>query len=275
MKTKLPLIYEYNNFRKYLSDYQKTRQESDPAFSHAAFSKLLGLPNTRSYFSDVINGKKVTNSFIERFIKAIDLSKDEAQFYRVLVLFNQAGSPEERELYFDQLISLNKTPKRILDKHVYTYYKSWYNSVIRALLHIYDFKDDYQGLAKKVSPEITVKQAKESIAILTKLKLIEKRSDGFFKPTEQSIATPDFVKDELIRQYQLSCLEIARLSLLKSPITPQAISTNVISVSKEGYKRIEKKLIKFRSEIRSIVHKDQKPAEQVYQLDMLLFQNSK
>jgi uncharacterized protein (TIGR02147 family) len=191
------------------------------------------------------------------------------------VLFNQADSPEERELYFDQLISLNKTPKRILDKHVYTYYKNWYNSVIRALLHIYDFKDDYQGLANKVSPEITVKQAKESIAILTKLKLIEKRSDGFFKPSEQSIATPDFVKDELIRQYQLSCLEIARLSLLKSPITPQAISTNVISVSKEGYKRIEKKLIKFRSEIRSIVHKDQKPAEQVYQLDMLLFQNSK
>jgi uncharacterized protein (TIGR02147 family) len=274
MKTILPRIYEYNNFRKFLSDYQCARNTADPSFTKSAVSKMVGLPNTRSFFFDVLKGKRLSGAFIERFAKVLELTKDEAQFFRVLVMFNQAESPEERELYFDQLISLNRTPKRVIGKDVYSFYKNWYVSVIRALLDIYDFKNDYHDLAKKVFPEISVKQAKESIVLLQKLELIAKNKDGFYKPTEQSITTPDYVKDELIKQYQLSCFEMVKQSLVKTASGPQTISTNVISISDEAYKRIEKKIEKFRSEIRSLVHKDEKPARRVYQLDMALIPNS-
>jgi uncharacterized protein (TIGR02147 family) len=143
------------------------------------------------------------------------------------------------------------------------------------MLDIYDFKDNYHDLAKKVFPEISVKQAKEAITLLQKLNLIAKNEDGFFKPTDKSIVTPDYVKDELVKQYQLSCLEMAKQSLIKSGPLPQTIATNIISVSEEAYKRIEKKIEKFRSEIRSLVHKDDKPATRVYQMDIVLFPNSK
>ena len=56
---------------------------------------------------------------------------------------------------------------------------------------------------------------------------------------------------------------------------PQDISTNVMYVSKEAYQRISKKINKLRDEVRSIAHKDTKPADRVYQLDILLFPNSK
>jgi uncharacterized protein (TIGR02147 family) len=275
MKPKQVNIFDYNDFRKFLADYQEARQASEKGFSKSECSRLLGLPNTRSYFSDVLSGKKVTSAFTERFIKLLDLSKEEAQFFRVLVMFNQAQTPDERELYFDQLVSLNRTPKRVLDKKVFTYYNNWYNSVIRALLHMHDFSDDYSGLAKKVFPAITPKQAKEAIVLLRDLKLIEKNSAGHYKPTEKSITTPEYVKDELVKQYQISCLEIARNSLVQNSSMPQTISTNVISVSDQAYKRIQKKIEKFRSEIRSMVHKDEYPASKVYQLDVLLFPNSK
>ena len=275
MKTKLPSVYEYNNFRKYLSDYQNARQAHDPGFSKSSLSRILGLPNTRSFFTDVLKGKKVSSAFIERFVRVLELTKDEARFFRVLIMFNQAESAEERELYFDQLISLNKTPKRVMEKNIYSYYKNWYNGVIRALLHIYDFSDNYSDLARKIYPEISVRQVKEAIVLLEKLGLIAKNQRGFYKPTERSITTPNYVKDELIKQYQLSCLEMAKQSLVKSTSMPQTISTNVISVSDGAYKRIEKKIEKFRSEIRSLVHKDEKPATRVYQLDIALFPNSK
>ncbi len=275
MKTKLPIIYEYNNFRSYLSDYQIAREEYDPGFSKSAISRKLGLPNTRSFFFDVVKGKRISSAFIERFIRVLELAKDEAQFFRVLVMFNQAESAEERELYFDQLISLNKTPKRVIGKNIYSFYKNWYNSIIRAVLDSYDFKDNYSDLAQKVFPAISVKQAKEAILLLEKLKLIAKNQNGFYKPTEQSIATPNYVKDELIKQYQISCFEMAKQSIVKSNSMPQSISTNIISVSDSAFKRIEKKIEKFRSEIRSLVHKDDKPADRVYQLDIALFPNSK
>ena len=275
MKTKLPVVYEYNNFRKYLSDFQSARQAYDPSFSKSSLSRILGLPNTRSFFTDVLKGKKVSGVFIERFVRVLELTKDEARFFRVLVMFNQAESVEERELYFDQLISLNRTPKRVMEKNTYSYYKNWYNGVIRALLHIYDFEDTYSELARKVFPSISVKQAKEAITLLQKLKLIAKNSNGFYKPTEKSLTTPNFVNDELVKQFQISCLEMAKQSLVKSGSKPQTISTNIIGVSDEAYKRIEKKIEKFRSEIRSLVHKDEKPATRVYQMDIALFPNSR
>jgi uncharacterized protein (TIGR02147 family) len=275
MKTIQVTIFDYNNFRKFLADYQDARQAVEKGFSKSECSRLLGLPNTRSYFNDVLSGKKVSSAFIERFIKVLSLSKEEAQFFRVLVLFNQAESADERELYFDQLISLNRTPKRILGANIFAYYKYWYNSVIRALLSIYDFKNDFESLSKKVFPPITPKQAKQSICLLLDLNLIMKNENGFLKPTEKSITTPEYVRDELIKQYQLSCLEMAKNSLIKNASGPQSISTNVISISDQGYKRLEKKIEKFRSEIRSLVHKDEHPARKVYQLDVMLFPNSK
>jgi uncharacterized protein (TIGR02147 family) len=162
-----------------------------------------------------------------------------------------------------------------MEKNIYSYYKNWYNGVIRALLYMYDFSDNYSDLAKTVFPRISINQAKEAIDLLQKLNLIAKNPKGFYKPTEQSITTPDYVKDELVKQYQLSCLEMAKQSLIKSGPLPQTITTNIISVSDEAYKRIEKKIEKFRSEIRSLVHKDDKPATRVYQMDIALFPNSK
>jgi uncharacterized protein (TIGR02147 family) len=275
MTTSEPNLYEYNDFRKYLADFQKHHYAKDKRYSKSSLSKLLGLPNTRSYFGDIIKGKKVSPLFIDRFIQVLKLKKDEAQFFRVLVMFNQAENSDERELYFNQIISQNRTPKRVLEKNIYIYYKNWYNGVIRALLHIHDFKDDYTGFAKKVFPPISAKQARESIVLLKRLGLIAKDGNGFFKPTERSIATPDRVRDELIKHYQLSCLEMAKNALLKNRSIPQSISTNVISISYEGLKRLEKKIDQFRAEVRSLVHKDTQPAEQVFQLDIMLFPNSR
>jgi len=271
----LPNIYEYNDFRKYLRDYQEKRQAFDKTFTKSYFSKVLGLPNTRSFFTDVLAGKTVTSAFVERFVSVLNLNTDEAQFFNALVRFNQAENTNERELFFEQLILLNKTPKKILDKKLFVFYKNWYNSVVRALLDVDSFGDDYAALAKRVFPPITPKQAKQIIKLLRDLKIIEKNEKGYYKPVQRSIATPDFVKDELVRQYQLSCLEMSKLFLIKNRSFPYIMNTNMISISKNGYKRLEKLIEKFRSQVRSLVHKDEEPAEKVYLLSTALIPASK
>ena len=274
MKTKLPVIYAYNNFRNYLADYQIARMAAEKKFSKSAFSKQLGLPNTRSYFADVLSGKKVTTAFIERFIRALELNRNEGQFFRVLVLFNQAESPDARELYFEQLISLNKTPKRIIDPKEYAYYKSWYNSVIRAVLSIIDWNGDYGLLARKVVPPITVKQSKEAVRLLVSLGLVAKNSDGFYKPTDKVIATSDYARDEIIRIYQHNCLAIAQEAVLRNRKQPQRVITKMVSVSEDGYRKIEKKIEQLNSAVTSLVHKEDVAADRVYQLAIILFPQS-
>lgn len=246
----------------------------EPTFTKSWICLRLGLPNSRSYFNDVLNGKKVTPAYIDRFVAVLELGKEQARFFRVLVKFNQAEEPAERELYFAQLISLNRTPKRTMTPELYRFYGEWYHSAVRAILDIYDFRDDYAALARRIVPPITVKQAKGSIKLLESLGLIGTDDHGYCRPTDKAIATPDYVKDELLKQYQMQCLELAKKAVMRNRREPHDISTNTISISAEGYERLQKRLHQFRAEVRSLVNKDEQPADRVYQLDIQLFPNS-
>ena len=275
MNEKLPNIFGYNDYRNFLSDYQKTRASFDRKFTKSAICRLLGLPNTRSFFNDVLNGRSLSSVYVERFVRLFEFNQEEAQFFRILVKFNQADNTEEREIYFDQLVSLNRTPKMIVEQKAYEYYKCWYNSTIRALLRTSRFKsDDYKKLTKKIWPQITLKQARMALELLKDLGLVTPDSEGNLMLTDKSISTGAYIRDEMIKQYQLQCLELAKKAVIRRHKKPQNISTNVISISDNAYRRIEKKLQRFKSEVRSIVQKDEDPADHVYQLNIQLFPNS-
>lgn len=272
MNKKLPNIYEYNNFRNFVADYQKALEKQDRSYSKSTICRRLGIPNTRSYINDVINGRKVTPDYIERFIQVFKLEKEDAQFFRVLVKYNQAANNDEKELYLEQLIALNKTPKKIIDKKAFAFFREWHHSVIRALLDVIDFKDDCREIARLLHPRVSLLKVKESIRLLKSLGLVVQDENGFWRPSDSSIATSEYLRDELILNYQIQCLDLAKQALLNKPKSiSQNISTNVISVSEEGYELINRKIERFRSEIRSLVHKDEKPSERVCQLNIQLF----
>lgn len=273
-KKKLPVIFNYTDFRKFLHDYQKARYEIDNGYSKSSLCMRMGLLNSRSYFNDVLKGKKVTPDFIERFLRVLDLDSDESKYFRVMVKFNQAENMNERELYFRQLIASNKTQKQIVDLNTYEFYRKWYHVAIRTLLDTFDFSDNYIELSKKLIPQITVSQTKESIKLLGSLGLISKNEKGFYKPIQKALATKEFVKDELIKQYQLQCIELAGKALVSSDKNPKEIYTNTISISPACLKQIQEELTKFKSVVCTLVNNDENPADQVYQLNIQLFANS-
>lgn len=272
MNMSLPSIFEYNDFRKFIADYQRAMHMMDRTYTKSRMSQLLGLPNSRSYMTDLLNGKKLSNTFVDRFIHLFAFKRDEANFFRVLVQFNQAENPSERELYFEQLIAFNKTPKKYLYEQSYQYYKEWYNSAIRAILNVYDFDGkNYSALAKILVPAITTTQAKNAVKLLLQLNLIEKNNDGFFKPTSNSLSTEEYVRNEVIKQYQIKCLECGKNAILSDTQTPGVVATNTLSISKRGRQRIEKQIESFRSQVLSIIQKDEEPPQTVYQMDILFF----
>jgi uncharacterized protein (TIGR02147 family) len=263
-------IFSYNNFRQFLMDSYEFRRKSDAGFTKAHICRVLGLPNSRSYFQDVLNGKFVSDIKIPLFSKLFGLSQEEANYFLILVKFNQCDNPEEKELLLDQLISLNRTPQKIISKKAYAYYKEWRHSAIKAALEVIDFDGNYTNLAKKMLLKVSTKQARSSIKLLKELGLIRKNEVGKYKPTDKVLSTGAFAQDAIIRQFQLKCLDSARLTLLCNKKQPERMLTKTISISEEGYKKIEKHIEKFSSEIRSIVHKDESKPDRVYQLDVVL-----
>ncbi len=275
MKKSLPNIFEYIDFRKYLEDYRIARKKYNEGFTHTYICFKLGQRNARSYFRNIVCGKRaVTPNFIDRFIELLELNAKEAKYFRALVSYNQATSAHEKEFYFDQIIQLNQTPKKLIGPKEYIYFKEWYHSVIRAVLDIYDFKGNYRELKKKIYPPITVKEAKHSIKLMTELKLIEKNENGCFKPTSKVITTGDNIRNHLIQQYQLRSLEIAKEAIVNNEKQQAKMTTLTMSLSDNALNKIKHRLQQFRSEVKSIVHKDEEPAVKVYQINIQAFPHS-
>ncbi len=264
-----PNLYAYNDFRRYLADWLAAKKAEDPRYTGAEVHRRLGLPNTRSFYPDIVAGRTLTATFVERFIILLELDRDQAQFFRSLVRFNQATTTEERELAFDQVVALNRTPRTVLEGKQMEFFRDWRHGAIRALLDTGNYRDEPGELAKEIVPRLTPGQVRTSLDLLAELGLIVQTEEGFWKPTETSITTPEGTRDDLIVQLQLQHLELAQKSLLAKDAPERLVATNVISVSKSVAEQVERKLEKMRAEIRSMVHKDTAPPTEV-----CLFQTS-
>ncbi|MEN9309746.1 MAG: hypothetical protein RL173_3678 [Fibrobacterota bacterium] len=266
-----PSVYEYNDFRKYLKDWFESARAGENRLSKSEASRRLGLPNTRSYFSDVLGGKIVTELFVERFVVFLGLDPEKARYFRTLVRFNQAQTPDERETAFDQLVALNRTPKRVLDPVEYSYYRHWYHGAIRALLAVEDYADDVAALASRLVPSVTVRQAKESLALLKELGLIRKNAKGLWKPTESTLSTGEGSHHEMVLQLQMQQFDLARRAVMTEFDSPKEVATNTLHISRSALDKIRTRFTRFRSEVRAIAHKDDAPATDVYNLCLALF----
>lgn len=276
MTNKRPDIYLYNDYRKYIADFQKWAFCLDRSYSKSHMTRLLGLPNSRSFLSDVLRGKRISAAFVERFIVIFKFDSDEAAFFRALVRFNQCEEAWERELYFEQLIALNRTPNQILRSESFAYYKDWYNPALRAVLNVFDFDgESFSELARQLVPAVSVPKIKKAFNLLLKLNLIERTANGFYKPTECTIGAEDYLQNEILRQFQVNCLQLAQNAIVRDSKLPQTMAINTVSISKNGLKRIEQQIEHFRSQVRSIIKNDDEKPEVVYQIDVLFFPMSK
>lgn len=268
-------VFDFVDFRMFLKDYQAQRQAVDTSFTRSRFCRELGLPNTRSFFNDIVKGTRpLSKTYVERFVIALEMNENEAQYFRVLVEFNQSEIPRERELLFDRLVSLNNTPKRLISPEEYEFYRHWHHTTIFSLLDVLEFRDDYAALAKRIFPPVSAAQARASITLLKKLGLIHKREDGVWKPTAKTLDSGPYVRNELVQQYQLQCLELSKRAIIRETRVPRNFSTLTLSISRESGALIEDKLQKFKSEVRAIAHRETAPADRVYQLNIQYFPQS-
>lgn len=269
-------IFAYIDYRKFLHDYYNFRKSIDPGFTHTYICFKLGQENSKSYFSNVIKGRMdVTSTFIDRFIDLLSLNTEESHYFRALVNYNQSSSIHEKEFFFDQLIRLNNTPHCLIDKKAYAYYKEWYHSAVRALLDIVDFKDDLKLIVTKIFPKISKKQASDSITLLKQLGLIVLNDQGYWKPADQVISSGTVGHNELIEQFQITCLEHAKNVIINGSDLDYRNITMTVSLSDEAFRQITERTKQYKSEVRAIVQKDQLEPSRVYHINLNLFPMSK
>ncbi len=270
-----PNIFEFIDYKKFLTAWREAEKEINPGLTHEYLCAKLGQKN-RTYFSDVEKGRKrIGAEVLDRLIKLMGLNCDEAKYFRAIVGYGQPATYDEREYWFEQAIQLNNTPKKIVDKTTYDFFKKWYHTTVRAYLDTCNFKNEYREASSKLYGRVSPKEVQEAIKNLLALGLIAPNNEGFLKPVDRVLVTGDMVKDELIRAYHLSNVNIFRDIVERNEPDSYQSRHLTVSVSEEGMERIIKRINQLRAEIMSIAHKDEKKAERVYKIAIHTYPESK
>ncbi|MCQ2125434.1 MAG: TIGR02147 family protein [Fibrobacter sp.] len=266
-------IYQFTHFRKYLEEYQAVRVKAEPGFTRTEICNLLGMEKSRSYFADVLRGKKVSPRMVAKFIELCNLEKKEAKYFEVMVKVDQAKTDAIRKAAMEELLQMHPNPQNILNTDAYEYYNHWYNSALFAILDAMDVGDDLTPVQKRIFPKVTLGKLKESLDLLQRLGLARKNEEGFWKPTQESISSGPYNNAELIKQYQMQCFELSKQALMTPPKAPTIMSTLTFSISSNAYKELEEAVQEFKAKARQIISQDKDKADGVYQLNLHMFSN--
>ncbi len=268
-------IFDYSDFRKFLSAYQEKRQAIEPKFTRTEFCNLLGLPHTRSYFNDVVRGKTLTFEMQRRFQKVLGLSGKESRYFDAMVRFDQSKVEEARSRALQEMMSLNPNPEIIADPTSYELFSNWYNAVLFNLLGVIEVGDDLSEIEKRIFPPVSQTKIKSALQVLRKLSLIQKDVNGFWRPTREGFATVRQCKNDMVLQYQKQCLELSKEAIESTGKESRDMTTFSVGVSRKARNRIDREVERFKERIRRIVREDSLPPTEVEHINLHVFSNLK
>jgi uncharacterized protein (TIGR02147 family) len=269
-------IFDYQNYRHYLRDYYNDQKSEKRYFSYRYFSKKAGI-NASAFLYYVITGKRnLTKKSIDKISAAIGHSKEENDYFGNLVFFNQAKTIAEKTLYYSRIVECRKPfDIKVIDKDRFEFYSKWYHSVIREVVTMLDFNDDFAALAGSLCPPISVSDAHDSVKLLVRLGFIERKGKGRYTQTDNVIGVKSSGADAfVIEKFQAEMLGMAIRAFDETPRNDRMSASTTISISKETFDLLRMKTREFRKEILAIARLDNTP-DRVFQFTFNLFPMSK
>jgi uncharacterized protein (TIGR02147 family) len=264
-------IFEYDNYRAYLRDLYRFYKETKPCFSYRYFSQKAGF-RSPNFLKLIIEGKRnLSSESIERFTDALNLSKKEADFFRVLVHLNQARTIGEKKLYAEQLMQ-SRSFRSIhpLRQDQYRYYRDWYNIPIREMTVLPEFSEDPGWIARRLVPTISPQQAQRALDLLFQLGLLKRDESGRIVQSDAFISTGDEVTFTSVANYHRAMIQKGSEALDRFAGPDRDISSVTMALSEEGFREIKSLIQKFRKELLAIADQEKRP-DGVYQVNFQLF----
>jgi uncharacterized protein (TIGR02147 family) len=271
----LKSVFEFIDYRKYLEHHYSEKKKKNRKFSYRYFAMKAGITSP-SFLKMVIDGKRnLTSAMIEKFCRALELDAKECKYFTYLVNFNQAKTAREKQDYYTALRSMGDMVKEeVLRINQYDYFDKWYTPIIRELLCLGDFQDDFDLLGRSVEPPVSPAEAKTAVQLLVKLGLVARKDNGRYGQTKLALAVDDTVVSMALRTYQEYALEHAKRSMYDIDKRVRHLSTLVLGVSPAAYGAMVEEIAAFKDRIKAIVHRDE-ASSRVYQFTLALFPVSK
>ena len=160
--------------------------------------------------------------------------------------------------------------EKVLGADQYDYFANWYTPVIRELITLRSFSDDYSRIARMLKPRITPAEAKTAVKLLLRLKLVERTGDGSYRQTNSAIVAESPVTSLAIRTFSRAMLDHSKEAIDSVDREKRHISGITMGISPEAYDVLAAEIEAFKDRVKVIVNRDSK-GNRIYQMNLSLF----
>lgn len=213
----------------------------------------------------------MTEESLPTFMKGLKLNKQEQEFFRNLVFFNQAKNHDQKDFHYQRLIQSRKFNQlKPIDKDHYEYCSNWYHPVVRELVVSKKFDGTPEWIVGRINPQITAVQAEKSIELLERLGFIEKVGEGKWRQSSPLISTGPEVASLALLNYHLNLLDLTKNQLASIPAEKRDVSALTLGITEEHLPNLKKMIQEFRKEVLKYVSLDTHP-DAVIQLNIQMY----
>lgn len=261
-------IFDYLNYRKYLSDYYDHRKKESSHFSLRSFGRMVNID--ASYLSKILKEQRhIAPRSIDVVADYLKFNGARKRYFKNLIEFNKSINEESRREIFEKLLSMRSSHTKNLDESQFAYYQKWYYTALRNLLEFYPFYegDDYAKLGAQLSPPISASSAKNSINLLKTLNLIKKDDTGRYVLTDYSISSGESWSSLAVTDFQQETIKLSYESLKRHKKEDRNISTVTMNITENEFSLISDLIKNLRSNVINVANCVENP-DRVMQLNI-------
>ena len=262
-------ITEYNDYRRYMRDYYEERKRTS-YFSWREFAKLAGFSSS-GYLKLVCDGKtRLRQDGALKVARAMELSGYRLEYFCMLVEFCDASDERSRVQVFSRMRTLmEENGVRVLGAEAFDYYRSWVNPVVRELAPMMSGAKP-SDIAKMCIPEVTAGEVRNSLELMVRANLLERRPDGTYVQMNKGLTGDPALLSASMKVMQKQVAQLAADAVDNVPAEERNISGFTLGISESAYRRLVEEIAAFRKRIKEIVSEDE-GCNRVYRLNLQLF----
>jgi uncharacterized protein (TIGR02147 family) len=270
-----PRLLQYLDYRAFLGDYCDWRRQADSTFSQRVFAKEADLPaSSSSLLPAVLKGRRnLSQNLRVKFSRALKLAERDANYFDLLVQFNQAKGMVEKNFFFAQLSKFRSSRAHVLNENQFVFFSKWYYSAVRNFFSMETRERNPAAIAARLFPEVAAEHVEDAIRLLQELELIKKTANGY-AVTEKHISTPKDVQARAARELMLELTRMSQETLNQTPAELRQYNALMFTVSAQGFTTVKERIRSFFEELREILDRDQ-DEDRIYSLTLQLFPNSR
>lgn len=277
-ETTIPIVYNYNNYRNFLSDWFQYQKKQQTNFSGARFAKAAGYSSSPLLGMVIRGDRNLSSQFIRAFIRGLSLAENEGRYFETLVLLNQSDTQQDKDYYRHKLEQLTADPNinRAFHKlgESSEFVQSWSFPIIRELIdkvpaaHSRSIPNAAHWLFFQLYGTVSISQIEQNILRLIQTGLIREREKGGWTSANGKVVLDPKTKNRDAQLFHRAFLSTLAQLATHIPQNAREFGFITLSVSSEEFDEIREEVRQFWQGILAKYPRAPKRAEQCIALSV-------